>query len=410
MEYGLIGCKLKHSFSKDIHHLIDNYSYDLVELNEDELDQFLKAKDFKGINVTIPYKEKVIPYLSHVDESALKIGAINTIVNHDGHLYGYNTDYYGMLSLFEKAKINPKDKKVLILGSGGTSKTAKAVLSTLLAKEIITVSRNKDDEHITYEEMYLNHLDASIIVNTTPVGMYPNNDDAVIDLTKFNELEGVIDVIYNPLKTKLIIEAERLNIPCSGGLYMLVKQAIVASEYFFDKKIDQSKCDEIYKQVLSKKQNIVLTGMPGCGKSTIARLLSERLNYEYVDLDEYLVNKYQKDIPSIFKEEGEKSFRDKEREVIKEVSKRNGLIISTGGGAILRKENIDALKQNGKIYFIDRPLELLIPTDDRPLSKNKDDIKKRYEERYQIYLDTMDYHIINDKDIDSIIDEIERRK
>lgn len=409
MEYGLIGEHLGHSFSREIHARIGDYKYELKEIAKGDLDKFMKEKDFKGINVTIPYKQDVMPYLDYIDDGAKMIGAVNTIVNKDGKLYGYNTDFFGMISLIKSINLDVKGKKALILGTGGTSKTARAVLKHLGAKEIVVVSRNASGEVISYEMAEKMHSDAEIIVNTTPVGMYPNNEDIIIDLDKFEKLEGAIDPIYNPIRTKFIRKALRKGAKARGGLYMLVGQAIVASERFFDKDIDEKIAEDIYKEILSQKQNIILTGMPSCGKTTIGRMLAKKMGVEFVDADEYLVRTYQKEISEIFKEEGEKGFRDKESEVIADISRLNGCVISTGGGCILKDENIDRLRQNGKIYFIDRPLEKLIPTDDRPLSSNVEDIKKRYNERYDRYLDTCDYVVKNDKDIESVVEEIERK-
>ena len=282
MDYGLIGKKLGHSFSKTIHESIMNYEYILKELNEEELDSFMKEKDFKAINVTIPYKHEVIKYLDELDDSVKKIGACNVVVNKDGYLSGYNSDYFGLKSLIHKNSIVVKDKKCLILGSGGTSKTAYWVLKDLEAKEIIFVSRSKKEGCITYDEAY-ELSDVNIIVNTTPKGMYPNNDELIIDISKFDKLEGVVDVIFNPLRTRLIEQAISKGIKNAGGLYMLVAQAVKAIEYFKDIKLDEKNIDEVYLKLLKEKENVVLIGMPGCGKSTIAKELKGKL----VDVDEY---------------------------------------------------------------------------------------------------------------------------
>lgn len=393
MKYGLIGEHLTHSFSKVIHEEIGDYVYEIKEIEPRNVDAFMKAKEFYAINVTIPYKETVIPYLDFIDDSAKKIGAVNTILNKDGKLYGYNTDYYGMKSLAKKIGLEIKGKKVLIIGTGGTSKTATAVVSDLGAREIIYVSNSRVEGAYSYDEIYASQTDAEIIFNTSPVGMYPNNDGLPIDITKFPYLEGLLDVVYNPIRTNLVLKARELGIKSEGGLYMLCAQAVYAYEYFMSTKAEKSLCDTIYNKVLSQKDNIALIGMPSSGKTTVGRYLAEKTGKTFIDTDEEIIKKIGMDIPSFFKEYGEAEFRNVEAEVIKEVSKGNSQIISTGGGAILNSENIRCLKQNGKIYFLNRALELLIPTSDRPLSSNAEALKKRYEERYPIYKSSCDVEI-----------------
>jgi len=393
MKYGLIGEHLTHSFSKVIHEKIGDYVYEIKEIAKENVDSFMKEKDFLAINVTIPYKETVIPYLDYIDSSAEKIGAVNTVVNKQGKLYGYNTDYFGMKSLILKIGLEIKDKKVLIIGTGGTSKTATAVISDMGAKEIIYVSNIKVDNAYTYEEIYKDHTDAEIIFNTSPVGMYPKNDGIPIDLSKFPRLEGLLDVVYNPIRTNLVIEAQRLGIKAEGGLYMLGAQAVYAYEHFMGVCVDKTICDSVFNDVLSQKDNIILTGMPSSGKTTVGKLLAERTGKKFVDTDDEIVKKIGMDIPSYFAKHGEAEFRKIESEVIKEVSCNNSLIIATGGGAILNYDNIRRLKQNGKIYFLDRSLDKLMPTSDRPLSSNISALEKRYKERYPIYKSTCDIRV-----------------
>lgn len=406
MKYGLIGEKLGHSFSKVIHETFANYEYDLVEIAKEDLDAFMTKRDFCAINVTIPYKQDVIPYLYHIDEAAEKIGAVNTIVNRDGKLYGYNTDFGGLRKLIIKNGFDFIGKKVLILGSGGTSKTAFAVAQSLGAGEIYRVSRSGE---VNYDNVKQLHGDASFIINTTPCGMYPKNDTQAISLDGFEKLEGVVDVVYNPLKTKLVSEAEKRGIRGCCGLYMLVSQAILASEIFLDTKYDENVYDSTYEKILKSKQNIVLTGMPGCGKSTIGKLLAEKLNRRFVDTDEVIVEKEGRQISDIFASDGEEYFRDAEAFAVKQVSEKNGLVIATGGGAILRSDNIEALSTNGKIFFLNRPLDDIMPTDDRPLSSNFNDLKTRFDERYPIYKSTCDEEIFVDgiaqNAVQSIIDK-----
>ena len=306
------------------------------------------------INVTIPYKQTVIPYLDEIDEAAKMIGAVNTIVNKDGKLYGYNTDFYGMTALIEKNGMSLKNKKVVILGSGGTSKTSLAVAEFLGAKEILKVSRSAKDGSITYSELYENHTDADVIINTTPVGMFPDIFASPIDIEKFQQLSGVIDAVYNPLSTVLVSKAKKLGISSDCGLYMLTAQAVKAYEIFTDSTADDALCDRIFSEVLSEKKNIVLTGMPGSGKSTTGKILAEKLGREFIDTDEEIRKKTGIEISDYFERCGEKEFRSLETEVIKAISSKSGIVIATGGGAILKEENIDALKMNGTVYFLDR--------------------------------------------------------
>ena len=406
MKYGLIGEKLGHSFSKEIHEMIGYYKYELHEVQKDEIIDFMKKKDFMGINVTIPYKETVIPYLDHIDDAAKKIGAVNTIVNVNGLLYGYNTDYYGMKELILKNNIDCLNKKVLILGTGGTSKTASIVASDLGAKEILIVSRNKSLNYINYEQALSIHNDADVIINTTPVGMYPNNDDCIIDITKFVNLSGVVDVVYNPLRTNLVLNACNNNIPAIGGLNMLVAQAVYASKLFINKDIDLKIIDTIFNKLYNDKENIVLIGMPSSGKTTIGQMLKDKLNKELIDTDDLIVNYIGKSIAEYVKTHSEKEFRDIETMCIKEAAKKSNVIISTGGGAVLRGENVLSLKQNGKLYFLKRDLELLTPTSSRPFSSDLESLKKRYEERLPIYESVCDVVVDNNSDINLAVNKI----
>ncbi len=406
MKYGLIGEKLGHSFSKEIHEMIGYYKYEIHEVAKVDIDSFMKQKDFLGINVTIPYKETVIPYLDEISPQAASIGAVNTIVNINGKLYGHNTDYFGMLALIKKNSIDCKNKKVLILGTGGTSKTASAVVKDLGAKVILKASINNEPGTITYDEAISLHNDVEVIINTTPVGMYPKNDGCIIDITKFNKLNGLIDVVYNPLRTNLVLNAKVLNIPSEGGLYMLVGQAVYACGLFLNKEIDLSIIDTIYDKLRSDKENIVLIGMPSSGKTTIGKILSEKLNKTLVDTDELIVSKIGMSIAEYMKTHTEKEFRDVESECVKEAAKMSSVVIATGGGAVLRSENVKALKQNGKLYFLKRKLELLTPTTSRPFSSDIESLKKRYIERLPIYESVCDKCIDNNHDISDTVDAI----
>ena len=387
--YGCIGKKLTHSFSKEIHSKLADYEYRLIELKEDELASFFSAKDFKAINVTIPYKQDVIPFLDYVSDIAKKIGAVNTIVNKDGKLYGYNTDYYGMKALIEKTGVEIKGRKVLILGTGGTSKTANVLAEDMGACEVLTVSRSESGKYITYEKAVKEHCDANVIINTTPAGMYPDCDSKPIDISVFGNLEGVIDAVYNPLTTNLVADAKKKGIKAECGLYMLVMQAVVAVEKFLDTEIQKETADKVFGEILLSKQNIILTGMPGSGKSTVGKLLDID-GFSFIDTDAEIEKRCGCTIKELIALKGEKYFRDKETEVIKDVSSEGCRIISTGGGAVLREENIHALKRNGKIFFINAEPERLVPTDDRPLSDTAEKMKKLYEERIDIYRNTSD--------------------
>lgn len=393
MKYALVGRKLGHSFSPVIHEFFAPYKYGLIELEPNELDDFFARRDFSAVNVTIPYKQDVMKYLYHIDDAAKKIGAVNTVVNKSGRLYGYNTDFIGLKMLLLKNGFELKGKKALILGSGGTSKTAYAVLESLGAGEIIRVSRSGE---VNYGNVKLLHSDAAYIINTTPCGMYPNCDTAAINLDGFEKLEGVADVVYNPLETKLIRQAAQKGLKHCCGLYMLVSQAVAASELFLDTKYSDDVYEKTYDFVLSQKCNIVLTGMPGSGKSTIGKLLAQKLQRPFYDTDDEIVKSEKREITDIFAADGEDYFRSLETQAVKAVSEKNGVVISTGGGAVLKKENVDYLRSNGKIFFLNRPLEDIVPTSDRPLANSNQQLKKRFEERYPIYKSTCDSEVFVD--------------
>lgn len=388
-KYGCIGKKLTHSFSKEIHAALADYEYELIELAEEEIKPFFSKKEFEAINVTIPYKETVIPFLDSVSDIAKRIGAVNTVVNKNGKLYGYNTDYYGMKALIERVGLNLSGKKVLVLGTGGTSKTARVVADDLGAAEILMVSRRKTENFITYSESVELHSDADIIINTTPSGMYPDTESKPIDIAYFPKLEGVIDAVYNPLRTNLVSDAKAKSIKAEGGLYMLVMQAVKAAERFLDTEIDSATAERVFADVLASKENIVLTGMPGSGKSTVGKLIKPD-GFEFFDTDTEIEKRSGCTIKELISDKGEKYFRDLETEVISDISSKSGRIISTGGGAVLREENVRYLKQNGRLYFLNANLSRLHATDDRPLSDTEDKLAKLYNERINIYLSTAD--------------------
>ena len=390
MEYGLIGEHLPHSFSKEIHEQLADYTYDLHELTPDALDGFMREKAFKAINVTIPYKRDVMAYLDEISPSAKEIGAVNTIVNRGGRLSGYNTDMLGMQALISRIGLDLTGKTVLILGTGGTSHTAQYVAKHLGAGKVVTVSRSGRGGSVTYEDAPRLYPDAAVILNTTPAGMYPNVDAQAIDLSLFPALKGVADVVYNPLRTQLVQQAHALGLPAEGGLYMLVGQAVAAVEIFLDRKLDPDALDKVFQAVFADKESIVLTGMPGSGKTTVGKLLAEQLGRRFYDSDDEITSRTGRTPNEIIRADGEAAFRDVERDVIAALSLEPGCVIATGGGAILREENIRHLRANGRIFFLDQKPEDILPTDDRPLSSDRAALKKRYDERYPIYTATAD--------------------
>ena len=411
MKYGLIGSKLDHSFSKAIHEKLGDYEYELHALTEDEFKKFMKEKAFLAINVTIPYKEKVIPYLNIVSKHAQLIKAVNTVINKEGKLYGCNTDYFGLKALIEKLNLNLRDKKVLILGTGGTSKTAQVVISELGCTNFYLVSRTKKSEEriISYEEVKALHADVDVIINTTPLGMFPNNNEVPLDITGFDRLVAIVDVIYNPLRTKLLSQAKKRGISYIGGLYMLVAQAYYASCLFQDKLLDLELIDQIYHDLLLEKENIVLTGMPSCGKSTIGKILASRLHKDFVDTDILIQEQIGMSIKDYIKMYGEEAFREVEKVVVREISKKNNQVIATGGGVILCDENIENLNQNGKIVFLNRKLDNLIPTDDRPLTSSKKMLEEVYQKRLPVYQTTCEFMVDNNQEIEKVTDEIVKK-
>lgn len=413
MKYGLIGEHLGHSFSKQIQTRIaeienvKDYDYQLVELDKEEFKEFMEKKDFKGINVTIPYKKDVIPYLDEMDESAKAIGAVNTIINVDGKLKGYNTDFGGFLYMVKAHNVHMEGKKVLIIGNGGACAAVKAVCKHENAKDIVIVSRSANRGAIGYDEMYTSHLDADIVVNTSPVGMFPNIANAPIDVSWFHKLECVLDVVYNPILTRLCFEAQDADIKRVIGLEMLIAQAKYTFEIFENMSFDDSIIDEIKKEMLKDRCNIVLIGMPSAGKTTIGKMLEEKLGKEFFDLDDMIIAKAGKSIPEIFQESGEAGFRAIETEVAIEASKMNNKIIATGGGVVKHKVNMDFLRLNGITIFIDRDIDKLISSDpNRPLSSSKQALQQMYKERYPLYQKYAAYIAVNNANIEETVDDI----
>lgn len=363
--YGLLGRKLGHSWSVPIHAAVGNDAYRLIELEPDALGAFLAREDIGGLNVTIPYKRDVMSHCDVIDPAAQEIGSVNTLARRDGKLCAWNTDISGFLFMARRAGVELKGRRVVILGSGGTSLTARAAARACGAAEITVISRGGADN---YENLHL-HADAEIVINTTPVGMYPNVGAAAVDLTRFPACRGVLDVVYNPRRTALLLQAESLGLPCSDGLPMLVYQAIAAEELFFQRTIDPAENERVLALLRREMENIVLIGMPGCGKSTVGAALAAQTGREAVDLDAEIVRSAGKPIPDIFAQDGEPAFRALEREVVQRFGKESRKILICGGGVVKDAGNYAPLHQNGRIYQLDRALEKL-PTDGRPLSQS----------------------------------------
>ena len=399
---GLLGRKLGHSYSPAIHAFLGDYSYQLFEIEPDELEDFLHNGGFDAINVTIPYKKDVIPYLDELSPVAEKLGAVNTIVRRpDGKLTGHNTDYYGFRSMLEKSGLDCENKKVLVLGSGGASVTVCAVLEEIGAN-VVVISRTGENN---YTNLHL-HQDAAILVNTTPVGMYPHVGQSPVDLESFPRLEGVLDIIYNPARTKLLLDAEEKGLVTMNGLWMLVAQAKEASEWFTGSKLDDGLIGTIYASLRRRMENYILIGMPGCGKTTIATHLSRLTQREYkvVDADAEIERKAGKTIPEIFAQDGEDVFRKLETQVLAELGKQSGLIIATGGGCVTRQENYPLLHQNGILIWIQRNTALL-PTEGRPLSQQQR-LEDMYRLRKPLYEAFADCTVQNDRTPEETTHEI----
>lgn len=399
MKCGLLGRTLGHSYSPQIHSYLGAYSYDLFEKEPEELPHFLKSGDFAGLNVTVPYKKEVIPYLDELSPLALKLGAVNTVVRREGKLIGHNTDYFGFATMVKVSGLSVSGKKVLVLGSGGASNTAVAVL-TELGATVVIISRSGENN---YRNLHL-HADASIIVNTTPVGMYPGTGISPVDLDLFPQLEGVLDVIYNPARTQLLLDAEKRGIVSMNGLLMLVAQAKEAAEWFTSVPIADSVVRKIHCLLKNQMENIVLIGMPGAGKSTVGAILAEKTGKPLVDADAEIVKLAGKSISDIFAESGEAGFRALETRVLAELGKQSGLILATGGGCVTRKENYPLLHQNGTVFCLDRGLDKL-PTDGRPLSQTTK-LTEMFRIRKPLYDLFSDHHIDNNSCADTAADMI----
>ncbi|MBQ7575555.1 MAG: hypothetical protein IJT26_03395 [Bacteroidales bacterium] len=386
MKYGLIGEHLGHSFSREVHGMLSGEPYELRELSPAELPGFLAAREFDGINVTIPYKEAVIPHLDYVSDEARAIGAVNTIVKRDGKLFGYNTDYFGLKALAESIGVSLARRSVLILGAGGAAKTAAALARDEGAASVTHAVRTPRREgDIALREIGRNNL-YEVIINATPVGMYPDVEGRIIDLSMFHHLRGVLDLVYNPIRTNLVIDAQEAGIPAAGGLMMLVAQAVKAQEFFRGVSFPEGTLQEVFGRLMRSKRNIVLTGMPSSGKSTLGKMLAERTGRLLTDTDELVCRNTGREIPDIFATDGEMEFRRLESEAVRQASCLNASIIATGGGVVLDPANIRRLKRNGRIFFVSRDIDKLVPTDDRPLSRDRGALERLFESRRNAYL------------------------
>ena len=389
MKCGLLGRKLGHSYSPQIHAHLGDYPYDLFEKEPEEVEEFLHDGDFTAINVTIPYKQTVIPFCAELSPMARRIGAVNTIVRRqDGSLIGHNTDYFGFLSTVRRTGLDPCGKKVLIIGSGGASKPALAVMEELSAN--VTVISHKENTPETLSR----HSDCADLVNATPVGMYPNVGVSPVDLSLFPHLEGVIDMIYNPARTKLLLDAEARGLVTENGLWMLVAQAKEAAEWFTGRPIGDEVIETIHRQLKTQMENIILIGMPGCGKSTVGKILAEHLGRPFVDADSRIVDAAGMSIPEIFAHSGEEGFRQIETQVLSDLGMRSGLVIATGGGCVTQERNYPQLHQNGTCVWLTRDLAKL-PADGRPLSQ-KGKLEQMYQIRKPLYERFADVTVSND--------------
>ena len=392
MKCGLLGRKLGHSYSPQIHALLGNYSYQLFEKEPEEIGDFLKNGDFTGLNVTIPYKKEVIPFLDELSPAAARLGAVNTIVRRDGKLIGHNTDYFGFRWLVEESGLQVAGKKALVLGSGGASNTAAAVLQELGAT-VTVISRSGENNYGNLDR----HADAAVIANTTPVGMYPNTGKSALSLEGFPRLEGVLDAVYNPARTQILLDAERRGLAAVNGLWMLVAQAKESAEWFTGEEIPDSRIAKIHHALRLQMENIILIGMPGCGKTSVGQQLAQKLGKKFVDADESLEARVCRKITDIIPNDGEAAFREMESETLAELGKQSGLVIATGGGCVTQPQNYPLLHQNGTIFWLKRELDKL-PTDGRPLSQ-KGTLGQMYEARMPLYLRFADAAISNDGSI-----------
>lgn len=404
MIYGLVGKKLGHSYSPEIHQAFGRYSYRLIELQEDQLEDFLQSPEIGGLNVTIPYKESVVRFCHRLTPLAEKIGAVNTLYREGEEWVGDNTDYYGFLAMLQRAGLSLSDKKVVILGSGGASRMVQQVCQDQGARQITIVTRDGRQGTIPYEALP-HHGDSEVLINTTPVGMYPENGLSPVDLDLFPQCQAVLDLIYNPLTTLLLEQAKERNLLTAGGLSMLVYQAAKACEVFTGETLSPSRVEEILVELEGRLRNIVFIGMPGCGKTTMGQLLSRALGRPFVDMDSIIEEEKGLTIPQIFERYGEEEFRRMERELAERIGKERGQVISTGGGIVLHRENVRNLSQNGTLIFLDRPISLLARKG-RPLSASTEAIEKMARERMALYKGASDYIMTMDESPEANLEKL----
>lgn len=393
-QYGLLGEHLSHSFSPRIHGEMADYPYSLYEVSRESLGEWVGDNSLSGYNVTIPYKQEIMKYLDELSDAAKSIGAVNTVVRKsDGTLVGDNTDYYGFKYMLDCLNVDIKGKKAVVLGNGGASKTVQAVLKERGA-ELVVFDVTGENTYSTISR----HSDATLVVNATPVGMYPNTGQTLVDLSIFTQCKGVADLIYNPARTALLLQAEHLGIPTVNGLSMLVAQAKRAAELFTDTELDDSVIERIRRKVASQTENVILVGMPGCGKTTVGKILAETMNRKFVDGDEEITNSSGRKPSEIINSDGERAFRLVETEVLKGMCKQSSAVIATGGGVVTVHDNLDILRQNGRIIFVDRDIDVL-SKDDRPLSVN---LPELYEKRMPLYREFSDRTIDGNSDAETV--------
>lgn len=397
---GLLGRKLSHSYSPQIHRELGDYPYLLLEKEPEEVENFIKNGEFDCLNVTIPYKKTVLPYCDTLSPAAVRLGAVNTIVRKkDGTLIGHNTDFFGFTAMVQRSGLKLNGKKALVLGTGGAASTAVAVLEEFGAR-VVSISRSGENN---YTNLHL-HADATLIVNATPVGMYPDNGVAPVCVNDFPQLEGVLDMIYNPACTKLLMDAQQKRLVTVNGLLMLVAQAKESAEWFTGTAISNDVIPQIENKLKREMENIILIGMPGSGKTTVGKLLAEKTGRAFVDTDTVIAEKAGCSIPEIFRTKGEAAFRALETQVLSDICKESGLVIATGGGCVTRPENYPLLHQNGKTFCLQRTLDKL-SVEGRPLSQNAD-LAAMYKIRKPLYQQFAYIHIDNNGSAEAAADSI----